>query len=143
MIDCQVASHRVSIHASREGCDLVSYSFIRLWNVSIHASREGCDSHTHFGQSSRCCFNPRIPRRMRHKIKSFNVSNFTFQSTHPAKDATINVVGMFLQCLVSIHASREGCDRDQRGLSGICACFNPRIPRRMRLITTVLVICKK
>ena len=41
------------------------------------------------------------------------LSNSQFQSTHPAKDATEFFQLNTHQDVVSIHASREGCDIDQ------------------------------
>ena len=56
----------ISIHAPREGCDLIHDILFRELKISIHAPREGCDAG--------------------------NPTAFTlaagFQSTHPARGAT-------------------------------------------------------
>ena len=79
----------ISIHASREGCDLpLLFHLLFPLPISIHASREGCDPHdSHNGHT-----------------------DTPFQSTHPARDATQHVGKCNLCILISIHASREGCD---------------------------------
>ena len=102
--------HHVSIHAPREGCDLL-YVVVsdhhegfnsrtpggvrptRACNsdssttVSIHAPREGCDPYWDEGIPDDECFNSRTPGGVR--LKS------------PA------IIG---KSKVSIHAPREGCD---------------------------------
>ena len=57
---------KVSIHAPREGCDVLSQFSCQLHSVSIHAPREGCDS----------------------KASSRILSIAKFQFTHPGRGAT-------------------------------------------------------
>ena len=101
----------ISIHAPREGCDLLPISiFLSLLNfnprtprgvrqvhqscpihpghISIHAPREGCDPCR--GQGERP-----VP---------------LFQSTHPARGATVAALDGYAVGGISIHAPREGCD---------------------------------
>ena len=83
----------VSIHAPREGCDLLPASERHVTSpVSIHAPREGCDG----GHS------------ILHTLHS------QFQFTHPGRGATLLLNGVELSVKVSIHAPREGCDEIPR-----------------------------
>ena len=78
----------ISIHAPREGCDRADVSDGVITQISIHAPREGCDS-THSPLSSRLAL---------------------FQSTHPARGATLVHIRRANRSTISIHAPREGCD---------------------------------
>ena len=78
----------ISIHAPREGCDSAASSSASSTEISIHAPREGCD-HAYLVTV------PHVP---------------AFQSTHPVRGATINVIIITSFCHISIHAPREGCD---------------------------------
>ena len=146
----------ISIHASREGCDCL-LRFINIQHfdfnpriprgmrplgildpavlsgvISIHASREGCDNDIPGRGYVRIDFNPRIPRGMRQMyIRSVSKKSI-FQSTHPARDATWTVLDIRTFLIISIHASREGCDRSILSVSSYPTDFNPRIPRGMR-----------
>ena len=62
----QICSVFISIHAPREGCDLVVVCADTLSHISIHAPREGCDLEPRANMSSAS----------------------TFQSTHPVRGAT-------------------------------------------------------
>ena len=85
-----VNGQRISIHAPREGCDWISdCSRLLTSPISIHAPREGCDPP--------CLIDP--------------VQVNGFQSTHPARGATGNRIGIRYHLLISIHAPREGCDK--------------------------------
>mgnify|MGYP006948326338 CR=1 FL=1 len=101
----------ISIHASREGCDQQKkMEEDNKIAISIHASREGCDvMSTEQFQSLR-----------------------TFQSTHPARDATYYEYSKMQWHRISIHASREGCDQISVARLLTTGDFNPRIPRGMR-----------
>ncbi|PRX55989.1 hypothetical protein B0G52_1382 [Cohnella sp. SGD-V74] len=78
----------ISIHASREGCDMPEgYKVIKRM-ISIHASREGCDLMAHRRVRVVNDFNPRIPRGMRLATRDRSQDRDRFQSTHPARDAT-------------------------------------------------------
>ena len=114
------------------GCDLRQGRGRRHPQISIHASRMGCDCN-HCGPASwPSYFNPRIPYGMRLFDHSVLNDAGIFQSTHPVWDATSVRALLALRPLISIHASRMGCD------AVICHCrpldcdFNPRIPYGMR-----------
>ena len=79
----------ISIHASRKGSDKMEIAIVEtFFNISIHASREGSDTLA------------RSRRRM-HRL---------FQSTLPAREATLHLLIRKNQIRISIHASREGSD---------------------------------
>ena len=77
--------------------------------ISIHAPREGCDSS---------CLQNSLPRRFQstHPARGATLGeqqgcpSMRFQSTHPARGATSKVDLVFQQAKISIHAPREGCD---------------------------------
>ena len=122
----------VSIHAPREGCDLLQEAQTIERRVSIHAPREGCDwygaqscgapqsfnSRTPGGvrrDTARAyqptgCFNSRTPGGVRLPSSPEIMWLIGFNSRTPGgvrlKDAT-NSRGA---TRVSIHAPREGCD---------------------------------
>ena len=57
--------------------------------ISIHAPREGCDQYTW-------------------ELYQYF---YKFQSTHPARGATVPPIEPPLDPPISIHAPREGCDQ--------------------------------
>ena len=79
-------------------------------------------------------FNPRIPYGMRPSAINALRNLAAFQSTHPVWDATVTVPQPVLSLvLISIHASRMGCDRVRLADTGDTEVnFNPRIPYGMR-----------
>ena len=82
--------------------------------VSIHAPRAGRDKRWIKQNSIRSGFNPRAPRGARPRSTSAFAVVCVFQSTRPARGATVGSgVG---QCVgrVSIHAPRAGRDRGHR-----------------------------
>ena len=81
-------SPKISIHASRMGCDAKRRYHSGWSGISIHASRMGCDPSSYCDCPSLSNFNPRIPYGMRHVAW---------------RDARLLV-------MISIHASRMGCD---------------------------------
>ena len=105
---------KISIHASRMGCDSGRGLQRQQAKISIHASRMGCD------HPSNCCFwrpadfNPRIPYGMRQPRGKRRIASTRFQSTHPVWDAT--------RRMVSWRQPSED--------------FNPRIPYGMRPAVT-------
>ena len=124
----------VSIHAPREGCDILRLLHKGVvWEVSIHAPREGCDSTLAVTYSSLGRFNSRTPGGVRHTLLRmtcfFVLFQFThpgrgatdthpshsrstkFQFTHPGRGATVKLFCSRIRSkAVSIHAPREGCD---------------------------------
>ena len=55
-------------------------------------------------------FNPRIPYGMRQIRKVKMLVLREFQSTHPVWDATLMLLETVHGIIISIHASRMGCD---------------------------------
>ncbi len=124
----------ISIHAPREGCDLcLCRRLTSTITISIHAPREGCDVITKFRRSLERDFNPRTPRGVRREVldngvvvhgnsnprtprgvrprrKGLHWITDRFQSTHPARGATVGGQIDVHLLLISIHAPREGCD---------------------------------
>ena len=101
--------------------------------ISIHAPREGCDISRRSVADDKQNFNPRTPRGVRQLLSCLQNSlprrfqsthpargatlgeqqgcpSMRFQSTHPARGATSKVDLVFQQAKISIHAPREGCD---------------------------------
>ena len=78
---------QILIHAPREGGDQVQHHDRPVHGISIHAPREGGDR-----------------RPLRHG------ANLEFQSTPPARGATVEDFLTVLAALISIHAPREGGD---------------------------------
>ena len=105
----------ISIHAPLTGCDYCPPScFLAHTDISIHAPLTGCDRidptdtlgrsnfnpRTPYGmrllissglQTSICYFNPRTPYGMRPQFINLNSNWLEFQSTHPLRDATVNI----------------------------------------------------
>ena len=101
---------RISIHAPREGCDTDGSMFEPVGEISIHAPREGCDLGG-FTTGLECGnFNPRTPRGVRLCMLFFPIVLLIFQSTHPARGATLQNGKFDTLFIISIHAPREGCD---------------------------------
>ena len=137
------------------GCDPLEYVVKHIVKISIHASRMGCDKsraiqvrqildfnpRIPYGmRQARTCarcspcqfqsthpvwdatfishsaaikphdFNPRIPYGMRRGQYTVKNLNDTFQSTHPVWDATGRQICAQADRAISIHASRMGCD---------------------------------
>ena len=100
--------------------------------ISIHAPREGCDLSQAAEMAEPEDFNPRTPRGVRLDMYNFNTIFHGFQSTHPARGATVSIGFKFPMFRISIHAPREGCDRGRCAWCELCQDFNPRTPRGVR-----------
>ena len=123
--------------------------------ISIHASRMGCDRADGRPVGRTHHFNPRIPYGMRRLVTRPVDASYLFQSTHPVWDATRRPrstrpprpyfnpripYGMRLAAhvdlrrvaVISIHASRMGCDFHNMQCWRTSCDFNPRIPYGMR-----------
>ena len=86
----QDQSSSISIHAPREGGDNRRLPEIfQHTEISIHAPREGGDDSCPRNFSMVKYFNPRPPRGGRPYRQSFLTSLSRFQSTPPARGATI------------------------------------------------------
>ena len=133
MVAVQLNGIPISIHAPREGSDTVDADGKPTAWISIHAPREGSDFDKIVKFISRDNFNPRSPRGERLTATcahgtprpfqstlpargatvscSHEFNCFTrFQSTLPARGATIHKRIHFLLPPISIHAPREGSD---------------------------------
>ena len=77
-------------------------------------------------------FNPRIPYGMRLAPRWTGLSDNVFQSTHPVWDATVPWDMGYRDIVISIHASRMGCDDLSSAHQPKATDFNPRIPYGMR-----------
>ena len=123
----------ISIHAPREGGDFTipKYSSIdtpfqstppargatqiiilitRRIRISIHAPREGGDNLIIQCRSWPTYFNPRPPRGGRPSVTVVSRYSAEFQSTPPARGATVFHALIIHGALISIHAPREGGD---------------------------------
>ena len=104
----------ISIHAPREGCDGICEFLGVAWrDISIHAPREGCDSERTILIFFCYLFQSTHPARGATIQSWLNGTMLLFQSTHPARGAT--------RCAII------GC----RALEN----FNPRTPRGVRPIS--------
>ena len=120
--------------------------------ISIHAPREGSDKTA---KPAKPDFNPRSPRGERHGSSGSRKRSSLFQSTLPARGATV----FFIACspvnaisihaprvgsdhkiprslcrfaVISIHAPREGSDSARATPHTVPKNFNPRSPRGER-----------
>ena len=146
---------RISIHAPREGSDgvkflggnlcylfqstlpargatyvLVSRSYCTP--ISIHAPREGSDGGRGSTPQARKNFNPRSPRGERLKCLLHLFHQVGFQSTLPARGATVIFDWLLDLGKISIHAPREGSDVRLYTVINTIRYFNPRSPRGER-----------
>ena len=81
-----------------------------LTEVSIHAPREGCDLVVATRLILRVQFQFTHPGRGATRALLVSLGDFVFQFTHPGRGATWRVAQTISQLGVSIHAPREGCD---------------------------------
>ena len=77
-------------------------------------------------------FNPRAPCGARRQMYRSRWSSCSFQSTRPARGATIEKLADMLETDISIHAPREGRDFYCLYTVGLMYYFNPRAPRGAR-----------
>ena len=123
----------VSIHAPREGCDLVDCLILGRKSVSIHAPREGCDGKRGVRSRRRRCFNSRTPRGVRRTVDVQILATATFQFTHPARGATL--LWPCTQTIITRFNSRtpRGVRQGRSQHHRQDPCFNSRTPRGVRL----------
>ena len=127
----EAAGTGISIHAPREGGDggVVRVEIREV--ISIHAPREGGDSrHLLSKPSPTRHFNPRPPRGGRPAAEIRRVQDWIFQSTPPARGATLRTVPSCGLPCISIHAPREGGDRGRCSRSGATTGFQSTPPAR-------------
>ena len=113
-----IHTHRVSIHAPWEGCDLAG--------LSARSSFRRFNSRT-LG---------RVPR-LRECIRAYTLR---FQFTHPGKGATEALFPPMTIGMVSIHAPWEGCDSSPIATTRLLVCFNSRTLGRVRPKRTERII---
>ena len=101
--------------------------------VSIHAPRVGCDEKTIRHIIIPLSFNSRTPCGVRLIVLVLYSMMFTFQFTHPVWGATDSVSFMPNSEVVSIHAPRVGCDREDAVDDAHDRRFNSRTPCGVRL----------
>ena len=128
----RVSHTAISIHAPRTGSDILAVPAALVFAISIHAPRTGSDRRPSAGSSASRYFNPRSPHGERPRggnkcvpRRDFNprsphgerlMADFhsfdsrTFQSTLPARGATMRCSCHILGDAISIHAPRTGSD---------------------------------
>ena len=100
--------------------------------ISIHAPREGSDMSIPSIVTVSRDFNPRSPRGERLLLVFVLLRLRLFQSTLPARGATIGVNQQAQKLDISIHAPREGSDIIMILFTARPRYFNPRSPRGER-----------
>ena len=100
----------ISIHAPLTGCDVADKTGWHGKRISIHAPLTGCDLLSVSIPESSHDFNPRSPYGMRQLVSSLRSTSWSFQSTHPLRDATFPPTCRRYSIRISIHAPLTGCD---------------------------------
>ena len=132
-----VAELTVSIHAPRTGREGPTVPSGSYYWVSIHAPRTGRDFVLQIGDGS-----PYVsidaPRTGRDTSIPDTYYMCVFQSTRPARGATVGAVGAERGCHVSIHAPRTGRDADGADVTalGVVSIHAPRTARDAGLCET-------
>ena len=109
--------------------------------VSIHAPREGSDLRPDNPCAGSAGFNPRPPRGERLGWSAMRILSIQFQSTPPERGATLMAYYGAGEYGVSIHAPREGSDKQSKEIRITCKGFNPRPPRGERRLIIFRSIC--
>ena len=143
----------ISIHAPRTGSDIQAHRIAALVAaISIHAPRTGSDAHSGKCRDAPEDFNPRSPhgerrrgkpqRTLRSRFQSTlpargatlpppsSPARTIFQSTLPARGATPPCTGVDIGLRISIHAPRTGSDGNS--FSPLCRSvpFQSTLPAR-------------
>ena len=123
----------ISIHAPRTGSDTRRNHLVEeARRISIHTPRTGSDRSVRRIRRPLKHFNPRSPHGERRGLALRSVVNVRFQSTLPARGATL-CSGLLCQAQgISIHAPRTGSDTPPRPRCRCCFHFNPRSPHGER-----------
>ena len=100
----------ISIHAPRTGSDAQNADVIHLLTISIHAPRTGSDTTPRMRSTTTRHFNPRSPHGERRAASSVREVRPLFQSTLPARGATLQANLASGHRYISIHAPRTGSD---------------------------------
>ena len=154
--DALADAQKISIHAPREGSDAERARPSRRARlhfnprsprgerhavrrrgtdgagISIHAPREGSDTPQEVIEHGDENFNPRSPRGERRSVWGSLRHRWRFQSTLPARGATVSLGFAPSSLAISIHAPREGSDTETRAPKTKGEYFNPRSPRGER-----------
>ena len=111
-LPCKNRAVPISIHAPRTGSDpRQSFLILAYFLISIHAPRTGSDCIYRLPSIVQAHFNPRSPHGERPGlVQGIATGDFSFQSTLPARGATLHIVGAVLANQISIHAPRTGSD---------------------------------
>ena len=123
----------ISIHAPRTGSDGESYETKHeVKHISIHAPRTGSDRYGVSSLMVKIHFNPRSPHGERHITSASGKSPKIFQSTLPARGATV-CLAVWLQAgrFQSTLPARGATTRRQSQMARINN-FNPRSPHGER-----------
>ena len=100
--------------------------------ISIHTPREGSDRCLLPGGFSCTNFNPHSPRGERRFQRFRTILQSLFQSTLPARGATVRLYHIIYKLYISIHTPREGSDFVFVFICNTCEYFNPHSPRGER-----------
>ena len=122
----------ISIHAPRTGSDDARFHALAHVHISIHAPRTGSDKPCLLAQHQKADFNPRSPHGERRDFCRKSGRNQAFQSTLPARGATISDTFLSARRPISIHAPRTGSDTQAIGSKLLQVHFNPRSPHGER-----------
>src|SRR5699024_3232426 len=108
---CWQDRYGISIHAPREGSDLINAPSSPRFIISIHAPREGSDQRGTAGLGDLVVFLSTLPARgATTAYHDGTKTKARFLSTLPARGAT-SLQDVHQRCgHVSIHAPREGSD---------------------------------
>ena len=112
--------HLALIHSDREKL------------ISIHAPRTGSDSSWGSICAATGHFNPRSPHGERPTPKGGRQIFLAFQSTLPARGATVIATAFAFAPNISIHAPRTGSDMRRPAWRTCQSYFNPRSPHGER-----------
>ena len=101
-------SAKISIHAPRTGSDALCVCLLCASVISIHAPRTGSD----------------------HTAIEITAYKGQFQSTLPARGATMTAPARFAACGISIHAPRTGSDQYSAAFPPCIGVFQSTLPAR-------------
>ena len=125
----------ISIHAPREGSDLLPLSTSReAWDFYPRSPRGERHLISGYPQTA-VNFYPRSPRGERPSAHRPSMAGLSFLSTLPARGATRGCYGYRRRLSpISIHAPREGSDHIQGTILHDICHFYPRSPRGERQV---------
>ena len=124
----RISSFGISIHAPRMGRDYQEHKPDNHQRISIHAPRMGRDVTACAVRRRGFYFNPRAPHGARPYGSSPAVYPDIFQSTRPAWGATDDIVRIFVDEHISIHAPRMGRDVTRKGVRRLTEKFQSTRP---------------